>query len=80
MSPLSDSVKAWALDTAERCAKAFVTAFTAIMLGSGFGINGAESMSIVNRAAIAGMGAAVSVALSIAAKWAGSPSDASFLK
>jgi hypothetical protein len=79
MSPLTDSVKKWFRDAAERALRAAVGSFCAVMLsGSVFSMDGVADTSIVQRAAIAGLGAAASVVLSLAAKWAGDPTNASF--
>lgn len=79
MKTLLAGFKVWALDAGQRCVKAFVTAFTAIMLAGGvIGVNGAESMSVLASAGTAGLGAAASVLLSLLAKWSGDPTTASF--
>lgn len=80
MSPLTDSIKGWFVDAAERAIRAAVGSFCAIMLsGSVISMDGVADTSIVQRAAIAGLGAAASVLLSLAAKWASDPDTASFL-
>ena len=78
MSKLTDGIKHWSKDAAERAARAFVSSFTAITLGGSlFGVGTAESLSLLQRAAIAGLGSATSVLLSLAAKWANDPASAS---
>ena len=78
MSTLTDGIKKWAKDAGERAARAFVSSFTAITLGGSlFDIGTAESLSLLQRAAVAGLGSATSVLLSLAAKWSNDPSSAS---
>jgi hypothetical protein len=70
-------IKKWARDAAERAVRAFVSSFTAITLGGSlFSVGSAESLSLLQRAAIAGLGSATSVILSLAAKWANDPDSA----
>ena len=80
MSRLVQGFRGWAIDAAERCVKAFVTAFVGITLAGGlFGVDNADNMSLLTRGGVAGLGAATSVLLSLLAKWAGEPDNASFL-
>lgn len=71
--------KHWLKDAAERGLRAFVSSFTAITLGGALFSNTAESLSLLQRAAIAGLGSATSVILSLAAKWANDPDTASLV-
>lgn len=76
---ITDDIKNWLLDAGERALRAFVSSFTAITLGGSlFDVAPAESLSLLQRAALAGLGSAMSVVLSLAAKWAGDPTTASF--
>jgi len=69
----------WAADAGQRAVKAAVNTFTAVTLGGALiGINGALDIGLLQRGGIAALGSAVSVLLSLAAKWSGDPGTASF--
>ncbi len=71
----------WAADAGERAVKAAVNTFAAVTLGGALiGINGALDIGLLQRAGIAALGSAVSVLLSLGAKWSGDPGSASFSK
>lgn len=79
MTKLTDGIKRWSKDAAQRALRAGVATFTSITLGGSlFGIGMAVDSSLLERAAMAGLGSAVSVVLSLAAKWANDPATASF--
>ena len=79
MNKLTADFGRWAADAGQRALKAAVDTFTGITLGGSlFGINGALNVGLVQRAGIAALGSAVSVVLSLAAKWSGDPGTASF--
>lgn len=76
---ITDDIKRWVRDAGERAARAAVATFTGLALaGSLFGVDGALDMDLLHRAGVAAASSAVSVVLSLAAKWAGDPTTASF--
>lgn len=79
MGQFTDSIQAWLRDAGERALRAAVASFTGLALaGSVFGVDGAVDMDLLHRAGVAAASSAVSVVLSLAAKWAGDPTTASF--
>jgi len=72
----------WCRDAGERALRAAIVTFTSITAGASiFDMNGAEDIGLWKRAALSAVGAAVSVVMSLAAKWAGGdPATASFTK
>ena len=71
----------WAADAGQRALRSAVATFTGITLGGAlFSVDGALDVGLVQRAGIAALGSAVSVVLSLAAKWSGDPGTASFSK
>lgn len=76
---ITDDIKRWLRDAGERALRAAVATFTGLTLaGSIFGVDGALDMDLLHRAGVAAASSAVSVLLSLAAKWAGDPTTASF--
>ena len=79
MKKLLAGFGAWCKDAGERALRAFIVTFTGLTMGAGLGIGGVDTIGLWKRAAVAGLGSAVSVVLSLAAKWAGGdPATASF--
>lgn len=78
---ITDDIIEWGRDAAERAARAAVSTFTGLTLaGSLFGVDGALDMDLLHRAGVAAAASAVSVVLSLAAKWAGDPTSASLVR
>jgi hypothetical protein len=68
--------RAWAVDAGERISGTFVAAFLgALVISTGAGV----TLPAVQAAALAGLGAAVTLAKSIAGAYIGSPNSASIL-
>jgi hypothetical protein len=67
---------AWFKDALERLAKTFVQAFLAQITASGLGlIDAIADVSTMERAAIAGIAAVLSLLMSWASTWAGTPTN-----
>ncbi len=78
---LTSSFARWATDAGQRALRSAVATFTGLTLGGAlFSVDGALDVGLVQRAGIAALGSAVSVVLSLAAKWSGDPGTASFSK
>lgn len=82
MDTLTQGFARWARAAAARALRAAVATFTAMTLGASLvGVDGALDVGLVQRAGIAALGSAVSVLISLAAKWAGDdPGAATFTK
>ena len=81
MNKLTADFGRWAADAGQRALKAAVTTFTGLTLGGAlFSVDGAIDVGLVQRAGIAALSSAVSVILSLLAKWSGDPGTASFGK
>lgn len=79
MNKLTADFGRWAADAGERALKAAVNTFTAVTLGGAlFSVDGAIDVGLAQRAGIAALSSAVSVLLSLAAKWSNDPGTASF--
>lgn len=72
--------KTWALDAIERLAKTFCQVFLAQLLASGLDLTGAlTDTSSVQRAAVAGIGAVLSLVTSALSSWSADPGTASII-
>ncbi len=79
MNKLTADFGRWAADAGQRALKAAITTFASVTLGGAlFSVNGALDVGLVQRAGIAALASAVSVLLSLMAKWSGDPGTASF--
>lgn len=68
----------WAADTAERAAMTFLQTFGALLISGGvFDVHGIQNLSAWQAAAAGGLGAVLSLAKSIVAKYVGNPDSAS---
>jgi hypothetical protein len=67
----------WVQDALGRAVKSAIVTFSSMTAAAPLFSN-AESVSIYQRAAIAGIGAGISTLISLAGKWAGDPGSASF--
>ena len=73
------ATKRYLLDLGERVAKTFCQAFIATVTASGLGIGAMPDVSLLQKAAIAGLSAVVALIFGLLARWSGAPDSASFL-
>lgn len=69
----------WLRDTAERCVRTFVQAFLGMVLAGAFHVPGVVDLSIVRKAAVAGLALALSALMSAVGSLTGDPTNGSLL-